>query len=378
MFLKQSISNYLDNLCKQGLIRERKTTSSPLCFDSNDYLNLHADKKIRQIYQRAFSLYPSGSGGSIFLSGYHANQQALEQAFAQFLGVEACVLVSSGYVANLALSALLGQLNAPCVIDKKCHASLYDGLSLAKVSYKRYLHNDLQSLDKQLASFSAVLTEGVFSMSGQIAPLKKIAALCQQKQSDLFVDEAHAFGVLGAEGKGAVAMANLTENEVPLRVIPLGKAFAAQGALLAGQGDWIEALLQTARSIIYSTAVSPALSYAYQEVLEIVAGAQERRVRLFQLVDFFSQLIKESPLQWTNSFTPIQQLRLSCPHLALHYACELDKQGIRCRAVRVPTVSKKETGLRIILNAGHQPEQLQTLLNALHGINADQRIRNGH
>ena len=160
------------------------------------------------------------------------------------------------------------------------------------------------------------------------------------------VDEAHSFGVLGPQGKGAVCYHGLTQKDVPLRVIPLGKAFAAQGAIVAGKQEWIHALLQAGRSIIYSTAISPALSYGLLKTLDIVVNADDRRLKLRQLVELFREEIKRSPLQWIDSHTPIQQLQLGCPHLALHYAQELKKKGISCSAIRTPTVSIKSTGLR--------------------------------
>ena len=160
----------------------------------------------------------------------------------------------------------------------------------------------------------------------------------------------------------------LTQNEVPLRMIPFGKAFAAQGALVAGQKEWIHALLQAGRSVIYSTAISPALSYGLLKTLDIVTDAEDRRLHLRQLIDLFKEHIKSSPLNWVDSDTPIQQLYLGCPRLALHYAQELKNSGISCSAIRTPTVNIKSTGLRVILNYRHHEEQIQYLFNKLHTI----------
>lgn len=375
MFLNDKIKDYTNQLAQQGLLRARsvlKQHDLPLIhFDSNDYLSLTDDKNISAAYQRGYALYRSGSGASMLLSGYDENHRAVEAAFANLLAVDACILFSSGYAANLAVSALLGKLKTHCFIDKEVHASVYDGLSLSHVDYTRYFHNDLDDLKQKLtchAANSALITEGIFSMSGQMAALTDISSLCIKNQTDLLVDEAHSFGVMGAQGKGAVVAHGLSQKEVPLRIIPLGKAFAAQGAVIAGQGDWITALLQAGRSLIYSTAISPALSYGLLHTLDVVIAAEERRLKLMQLVDLFRELTKKSPFNWADSSTPIQQLRLGCPHLALSYSQELKKQGISCLAIRTPTVSKQETGLRVILNYHHTPEQIYALFNQLNTI----------
>ena len=208
-----------------------------------------------------------------------------------------------------------------------------------------------------------------YSMSGQLAPLEEISSLCRMNQSILLVDEAHSFGILGKQGKGAIEQHNLTQNEVPLRVIPFGKAFAAQGALVAGKRRLgFYALLQAGRSIIYSTAVSPALSYGLLKTLEFVVNADDRRDKLTQLIKLFRNLISKSSLNWADSLSPIQQLQLGCPHLALYYAQELKRHRISCCAIRKPTVTTKESGLRVILNYNHTPEQIYNLFDKLQAI----------
>jgi 8-amino-7-oxononanoate synthase len=373
MSLHDAVDAYTEDLSQKGLLRVRAISSKDdlLRFDSNDYLSLTQDMRIANAYQQGYQLHPSGSGGSVLINGYHAAHQDVERAFAQWLGVDECLLFSSGYAANLALTALLGQLKASCFIDKGVHASIYDGLALSQVAFIRYLHNDLDDLSRKLPLYpthSALITEGIFSMGGQMAPLSSISSLCSQNQVELFVDEAHSIGVLGKEGRGAVDLHGLTQSLVPLRIIPLGKAFAAQGALIAGQANWINALLQAARSLIYSTASSPALSYGLLKTLEIVIASDAKRAHLRALIECFRDSIAHSPFQWADSITPIQQLHLGCPHLAMHYATELKKQGISCSAIRQPTVSKKASGLRIVLNHSHYPEQIIQLFQQIHAM----------
>lgn len=375
MSLNDAIKKYTDQLNHQGLLRVRQISepanSLLTHFDSNDYLSLTHDKRVTEVYKQGYSLYPVGSGASMLLSGYHPNHQAVERAFAEFLDVDDCIIFSSGYAANIAVTALLGSVKAHCFIDKSIHASVYDGLTLSGVSYTRFQHNDMADLSLKLNSNptnASLISEGIFSMSGQIAPLSIISSMCVSKNIELLVDEAHSFGVLGEQGKGAVVYYGLTQEEVPLRIIPLGKAFAGQGAIVAGKKEWINALLQAGRSVIYSTAISPALSYGLLKTLSIVAGADERRLHLGHLIELFKEYIKGSPLTWIDSNTPIQQLHLGCPHLALHYAQELKKSGISCSAIRTPTVNIKSTGLRVILNYRHQHEQIQQLFTNLHAI----------
>jgi 8-amino-7-oxononanoate synthase len=375
MSLYDKIIEYTAQLNQKGLLRSRQLSepanATLLHFDSNDYLSLSCDRRVGEAYQHGYTYYPVGSGASMMLSGYHPNHLAVEQAFADLLDVDECILFSSGYAANLAVIALLGSIKAHCIIDKSIHASIYDGLALAQLDYTRYQHNDLYDLSvklKAVSAHSAVITEGIFSMSGQISPLASLSALCIRHQLELIVDEAHSFGVMGEQGKGAVDYHGLSQKDVPLRIIPLGKAFAAQGAIVGGQKEWINALLQAGRSVVYSTAISPALCYGLLKTLDIVMAAEDRRHHLRQIIDVFKGHIKYSPLKWVNSDTAIQQLHLGCPHLALHYAQELKKKGISCSAIRIPTVNSKTTGLRVILNYRHNDEQIQQFFSTLHAI----------
>lgn len=369
MSLNDCISNYTSQLARKGLLRTRDASdpadSSCIRFDSNDYLSLTKDSRLAQAYRDGYGQFPAGSGASMILSGYHDNHRQVEKAFADLLKVDDCLLFSSGYAANLAVTALFGKVGANCIIDKSTHASIYDGLELAKVVYSRFIHNDMTDLRRKLNSFpinTMILTEGIFSMSGQRAPLDVIASL----NSQLYVDEAHSFGVLGEQGRGAVTHYRLTQQDVPLRVIPLGKAFAGQGAIVAGQHEWIEAILQAGRSIVYSTAVSPAFSYGVLKTLDYVVSADDRRSWLDYLINYFRDQIKDSPLAWGDSLSQIQQLYLGCPHKAVFYAAELRKSGIRCSAIRSPTVPVKMSGLRISINYDHKPEHISKLFNTLH------------
>lgn len=369
--ITDKFAQYLNVRKLQGLYRSR-IVSDPsetwLDFSCNDYLSLAHDPRVRKAYCDGFAQYPAGSGGSMVLCGYQAPHRALEQAFAQALGVDDCLLFSSGYVANLSVTSLLVQFGLHVTMDKSVHASIYDGLALQQTRYTRFLHNDLVDLQRKLIKVpapTAVLTESIFSMSGMQAPLSAMSALLPPKTTHLIVDEAHGFGVIGAEGLGGVRAAGLTQNEVPLRMIPFGKALCGSGAIVAGKAEWIDALLQATRQPVYSTAISPAFAYGLTEVLTIVRQSDERRAHLHDLIAYFRHSAQTTDLRWSDSESPIQQLQLGCPFLAQKYAETLQLNQIRCFPIRQPTVTKQETGLRIILNYQHTTVDIDRLFQVL-------------
>ncbi len=353
-----------------GLYRQRSVCAAHqdvINFSSNDYLSLTHDPRLKKAYQTGYERYPVGSGGSPLVSGYHSVHRQLENAFAEALGVDDALFFSSGYAANLSLMALFTQLDALMFVDKGMHASIYDGMAKAGTRFKRYRHCDVGHLQQKIepCDSGVILTESVFSMSGQQAPLHDLVNIAAQHEWDLCVDEAHAFGVIGDEGLGLVKALHLTQEEVPLRVIPLGKAFAGSGAIIAGQKDWVDALLQSARPYIYSTAPSPALAYGLLQTLDVIRAADERRAKLFELITYFRAAIQSSSLTWRDSSSAIQQLQLGCPHKAKALSAHLLKQGVLCYPMRHPTVTQQETGLRVILNYHHQPEDIDMLFRCL-------------
>ena len=372
--LTDQLKRYSAELLLQGLHRKRRVidlNENAINFSSNDYLSLSSHPQVKKAYQAGYTRYASGSGGSMAVCGYHSTHKALEQSFTEALQVDDCIIFSSGYAANLSLMALLACFKTHVLIDKAVHASIYDGLKYSNAHYSRFKHNNLADLAikmKQVPNNTIVVTEGVFSMSGQHAPLAEIAQLAKENIQGLFVDEAHAFGVLGYQGLGAVIEHQLTQQDVPLRIIPLGKAFASSGAIVAGQAAWIDALLQVARPHTYSTAISPAVAYGLLETLDIVRRADEKRTHLHNLVAYFREAIKKSSLKWRDSTSPIQQLQLGCPYRAMQFADKLREQAIICLPMRQPTVNKQETGLRVILNYNHQPNDIDYLFKWLHQL----------
>jgi 8-amino-7-oxononanoate synthase len=373
MSLTELLHYQQQQLKNQGLYRKRivwDCKTHLVNFSSNDYLSFTTDKRIRKAFAKGFRCYPAGSGASMVLSGYQPIHQQVERLFATQLGVDAALLFSSGYAANLGVTALLAQLNAPLLIDKAMHASIYDGLALKKTPFQRFLHNDFVDLIRKMNTCypnkSVVLTEAIFSMSGQQPDLGKLAACCYQYQGVCVIDEAHSFGIVGPQGLGAVLAAGLDQKQVPLRILAFGKAMGVQGAMVVGDGVWVDALFQAARSQRYSTAISPALAYGLIEGLTLLMQANDKRQALMNNIVYFKQAIKQSPLTWQASDSPIQQLQLGCPKKALDAADYLQKNGILCAAIRQPTVSRAATGLRITLNAHHNTDDIDLLLTLLH------------
>ncbi|MGQ3892249.1 aminotransferase class I/II-fold pyridoxal phosphate-dependent enzyme [Legionella sp. CNM-4043-24] len=367
--ISELIQQQISERKHKGLYRQRvivTSTDYPLDFSSNDYLSLRRDARVKRAYQQGFARYDSGSGGSMLVSGYQPIHQELEQELARQLQTDKALLFSSGYAANLAIVTTLARLGCHFIVDKAVHASIYDGLSLAKAGFCRYLHNDHEDLQKKLSQgtpASLLITEGIFSMSGQQPDLAELGRLCASHGLPFVVDEAHAFGVIGPGGMGAVAHYGLSQTQVPLRMIAFGKALGGQGAAVVGQADWVDALYQNARSCIYSTAISPAMSHGLLESLYLLIQADEARQKLAGLVAYFQGAVSLRALPFRPSNSPIQQLRLGCPHKAQNLSNKLGKQGILCQAIRVPTLSRVDTGLRVVLNSHHQVEDIDRLLD---------------
>ncbi|HCA89225.1 MAG: 8-amino-7-oxononanoate synthase [Legionellaceae bacterium] len=369
------LTSKLKALDKQHLKRSRmplKLSAEQLNFTSNDYLSLSANKALRQHYIDGFTNYPIGSGASMTVSGYHPLHQTLEQNFASYTQCDSALLFNSGFSANLSIMNLMAYLQSQALVDKSCHASIYDGLKASNIKYQRFAHNSIQHLLSKIdhnQTFKIILTEGVFSLSGQISKLNFFRSVCQKNTYiKCFVDEAHAFGVLGPHGLGATAYFNLKQDTVPLRMIAFGKALNCQGAVVVGEKLWIEALYQCARSNIYTTAISPALTWGLIHALEFVMAADDKRCQLNNIIRYFHENVICSPLSWSASQTAIQQLKLGCPVKALRYAEELNKVGILCYPMRYPTLSKPDTGLRIVLNADHKPKDIELLFHHLHRL----------
>ena len=340
-------------------------------FCENDYLGLSAHPALRDAAIRATEADGVGARSAHLIAGHHPEHAALEEEAADWLGRPRALLFGSGYLANLGV--LQGLLTADdlCVQDKLNHACLLDGARLSAATLRRYPHADVGAAARQLGvlpgSAALLATDGVFSMDGDLAPLPELSALCRREGALLLVDDAHAAGVLGVEGRGSADHLGLPADAVDLHMVTLGKAFGAYGALVAGDAELIDSLLQRARSYLFATALPPAIAAAARAALRLIRGAEgeERRQRLAALVERFTLGAAQLGLPLLPSDTAIQPLLLGDDARAVQAAEALAERGFGVVAIRPPTVPEGRARLRITLSAAHGPEQVDALLQAL-------------
>jgi 8-amino-7-oxononanoate synthase len=345
-------------------------------FCSNDYLGLAADPRVAEAARRSLTQSGTGSGAAALVSGYNAEHAKLEEELATFVGRPRALLFSSGWAANLGVvRALLGKGDT-LVADELNHASLIDGGRLSGADYKRVGHRDLHAFDNALrgsresgVGSRLVATDTVFSMDGDLAPLSGLIALCAKHDAALMVDDAHGFGVLGANGRGAVGDFSPTpDSQVPtpdIYVATLGKALGCAGAFVAGSETLIEYLIQRARTWVFSTAPPPALAAAARASLRILQAEPERRRRLFDNIRRFRSGAAQLGIALPESETPIQPLILGEASRALALSRHLYERGFWVAAIRPPTVPAGTSRLRITFSASHTPAQIEGLLAAL-------------
>ena len=371
----------LDQRQQQFLYRQRRTVESGcgsvlqidgqslINFCSNDYLGLAGHKSIAKALQAGADTYGTGSGASHLISGHSAAHQQLEEQLAEFTGRPRALLFSTGYMANMGIiNALVGRHDL-VLQDQLNHASLIDGGRLSRAIFKRYKHNNTEHLQSQLKHHEGdrklIVTDGVFSMDGELAPLAAISKVAEQSNAWLMVDDAHGLGVLGATGAGIVQEHDLSIDEVPILMGTLGKSFGTFGAFVAGSEALIETLIQFARSYIYTTALPPAIACATSASLAIVRQEQWRRDHLNALIQRFRHGANALGLQLMDSYTPIQPVLINDDQLVMTVSQQLRAKGFMVGAIRPPTVPKGSGRLRICLSASHTEQQIDQLLIAL-------------
>ena len=340
----------------------------------NDYLGLSRHPSVVAALRDGAVRDGAGGVASHLVSGHAAAHQALEHALAEWLQAPRALLFGSGYLANLAvLQGLLGEGDA-CVQDRLNHASLIDGARLAGCALKRYPHADAEGAARQLAAHpqgaALLATDGVFSMDGDVAPLRALAEVAGTHGACLYVDEAHAAGVLGEGGRGSVAAAGLGTAEAPLRLVTFGKALGSVGAAVVGEATLVEHLAQVARPGIYTTAMPPAQAAATHAAVEIARGPEgdALRLRLQANIARFRDGARARGLALMPSDTPIQPLCVGADADALAMAAALEARGYWVAAIRPPTVPEGSARLRITLNALHGDADIDGLLAALDAV----------
>jgi 8-amino-7-oxononanoate synthase len=397
MDLIKKLQQQLQTLDDKQLIRKRRTVDSPcgprvnvegrelLAFCSNDYLGLANHRKIKLALQEGAAIYGVGSGASHLISGHVRAHAMLEERLAEFVGahLEAprAISFSTGYMANLAVVTGLaaGDKEAEIFSEELNHASLIDGVRLARSNGAKahvYPHADLEALAKLLAASQAatkiVVTDSVFSMDGNLAPLPQLLALCEQHNAWLVVDDAHGFGTLGAKGHGALEHFNLRSPYL-VYMGTLGKAAGVAGAFVAAHEAVIETLIQKARPYIFTTAAPPAIAHALLTSLDLLEGDEgaTRRAHLQTLVAQLDDGLRLERWRRLPSTTAIQPVVIGDNAETMRAGAALYQQGLWVGAIRPPTVAPGTARLRVTLSAGHSSMEVAKLIGALNTLERD-------
>ncbi|MFW5452043.1 8-amino-7-oxononanoate synthase [Thioalkalivibrio sulfidiphilus] len=341
-----------------------------IAFCSNDYLGLASHPKVIAALRKGASEYGAGAGAAHLVNGHTRAHHQLEEELAAFTNRERALLFSTGYMANLGVAqALLGRSDH-VLEDRLNHASLIDAGLLSGARFQRYRHATAVDLAQRLAGLGQtgerlVLTDGVFSMDGNLAPLPELASICTAHQAWLLVDDAHGLGVLGETGAGSLEHFGLGQQQVPILMGTLGKAFGTAGAFVAGSEALIETLIQSARTYVYTTAMPAAVAEATRAALRIVQTEGKRREKLRALVARFRTGAEQLGVTLLDSQTPIQPLVIGDSVEALRLSERLLEQDLLVPAIRPPTVPEGTARLRVTLSAAHTEAQVDRLLEAL-------------
>ena len=398
-----------------GLLRSRRTLESPqsphiivdgksyLAFCSNDYLGLAAHPRLIAAVQQGALQWGVGAGAAHLVNGHFAPHHQLETSLAKFVSKPAALLFSTGYMANLGVVQALVGKDDTVFADKLNHASLNDAMLLSRARVKRYRHGDIAQLAQQLEQTKngrkLIITDAVFSMDGDLAPLPELLALCEQHDAWLLVDDAHGFGVLGEQGRGVMFQRENEKKEekigngeegngktakpqLPFSLLPspysvspriiymatLGKAAGVSGAFVAAEQIVINTLVNQARSYVYTTASPPALSVALLESVQLIEQGDDRRAHLQRLIVQLRKGLSDLPWSLMSSETAIQPLLIGENQAALKLSEGLRERGIWVAAIRPPTVPQGTARLRITLSAAHTAADVQRLVEALHEL----------
>ena len=341
-----------------------------LNFSSNDYLGLSHHPQIIRAWQQGAEQFGIGSGGSGHVSGYSVVHQALEEELAEWLGYSRALLFISGFAANQAVIAAMMAKEDRIAADRLSHASLLEAASLSPAQLRRFTHNDVTHLARLLASpcpgQQLVVTEGVFSMDGDSAPLEEIQQVTQQHDGWLMVDDAHGTGVIGEQGRGSCWLQKVKPE---LLVVTFGKGFGVGGAAVLCSDTVADYLLQFARHLIYSTSMPPAQALALRASLAVIRSDEggARREKLAALITRFRAGVQDLPFTLADSWSAIQPLIVGDNSRALQLAEKLRQQGCWVTAIRPPTVPAGTARLRLTLTAAHEMQDIDRLLEVLHG-----------
>ncbi|MFC1518042.1 8-amino-7-oxononanoate synthase [Candidatus Margulisiibacteriota bacterium] len=380
MFPKDFIQNELNALERDILLRELKTVETPtgriikiqgkeyLNFSSNNYLGLANHPEVIKAVQEGAKKWGTGTGSSRLISGNMSVHEELENELARFKGTEACLLFSTGFAANLgAITSLVGKDDA-VIIDRLCHASIIDACNLSEAKLLVYPHKDYSQLKEILDTYRnrhkkfLIVTESVFSMDGDLAPLSEIVFLAEEYEAMTMVDEAHATGVFGEKGRGLVSELGL-EKKIDVIMGTLSKAFGLQGGFICGSNELIKYLINKARSFVYSTGLTPLIASGALKALDLIINGKDLRKKLWENTDYLKEALKKKELDIGETASPIIPIIIGSTEKALKISRNLMGAGIYVPAIRFPTVAKDQARLRISIMATHTKEDLDKLVN---------------
>jgi 8-amino-7-oxononanoate synthase len=342
-------------------------------FSSNDYLNLAHDARLIQAAKAAIETHGIGSRSSALVTGRTDWHVQLEERLAAFEGEDAAILFPTGYAANLGTIAALVGKDDVIFAERLNHASLIDGSRLSKAAIRVYEHNDLDHLNRELGQAKAyrkrwIITDSLFSMDGDVALLAELCTIAENHDAALLIDEAHATGIFGENGRG-VAEWKHVENRIAVRIGTLSKAVGTMGGFVAGSHQLINWLWNRARPQFFSTALPPAVCAAACTSIEIIQSEPQRRERLLSLSDLFRRKIRNAGFETVeNSVGPIVPIIFHEPEKAVSAASRLEAQGLLVAGIRYPTVPQGTSRLRITLSCAHSEEDIEKLIRALGDV----------
>lgn len=365
-----------DHLYRQRLVVDESTAAklkidgkSYVNFCSNDYLGLASDAKLKLALQQATEKYGVGSGASQLVCGYSQSHQQLELELADFLQRPRAVVFSSGFLANLGVISSLLSRNDSAYLDRLDHASIIDGVKFSGAKFERYAHKNVEDLERRLkkpnSGKSLVISDGVFSMDGDIAPVAQLTQLTKQHDALLMIDDAHGVGVLGKNARGCIELANTETQKVDILVGTFGKAFGTCGAFVSGKEEIIETIIQKSRTLIYTTALPAAITETTRASLKLIRTESWRRDKLNSNIEYFKRQSERNGINLSGSSTAIQPIIVGSSEASLALSEALKHAGLLVIAIRPPTVAKNGARLRITLSAAHDQNQIDLLVSTL-------------
>ena len=371
-FINQKISQQHTD----ALFRQRQVVNSQnarhitvngityLNFSSNDYLGLNHHPDINKAMQEGADKFGTCASASSLVTGYHYAHQSLEDDICTWLNKPKCLLFSSGFAANQGLLQALGEPNTQFLLDKLSHASLIDGALATKATMKRFLHNDMSQLETILQKSSGkdnvIVSEGVFSMDGDQANIKKISFLAKQYNALSYIDDAHSLGVKGDIGQGSIAQA-----DIDIVMANFGKAIGTSGAFIACDNNIADYLINFSRHYIYSTAISPAVAWATKASINIIKKEQWRRDKITELSLLLSTTL-HSDIELIKTESSIHAIVIGSSEQTLIVSKKLKLKGIWVTAIRPPTVANNTARLRVTITSSHKPKDINYLVDCIN------------